>query len=85
MFNISFAIIIINLIKINSAFPKNVVIVIFAYSFLRVVDMFVYQINVLFFHRLNQYMWIEENDETNVKASDGKRMIRMFLNQQQGL
>ncbi|MBO6243454.1 MAG: hypothetical protein J6O41_02660 [Clostridia bacterium] len=85
MFNISFAIIIINLIKINSAFPKNVVIVIFAYSFLRVVDMFVYQINVLFFHRLNQYMWIEENDETNVKASDGKRMIRMFLNQQQEL
>ena len=54
VFNTSFAIIVINLIKSNSAFPKNVAIIIFAYSFLRVVEMFVYQINVLFFHRLNQ-------------------------------
>ena len=26
--------------------------------------MFVYKINVLFFYRINQYMWIVENDET---------------------
>lgn len=71
--NILFAIIVINLIKSNSTFPKNAAIIIFAYSFLRVVEMFVYQINVLFFHRLNQYMWVDENDETNVKASDSKK------------
>ena len=73
VFNISFAIIVINLIKNNSTFPKNAAIIIFAYSFLRVVEMFVYQINVLFFHRLNQYMWIVDNDETNVKASNSKK------------
>lgn len=73
VFNITFAVIVINLIKSNSAFPKNIAIVIFAYSFLRVVEMFVYQINVLFFHRLNQYMWIEENDKANNKVSDSKK------------
>ena len=73
VFNISFAIIVINLIKSNSTFPKNAAIVIFAYSFLRVVEMFVYQINVLFFHRLNQYMWVDENGENNVKTSDSKK------------
>ena len=41
--------------------------------------MFVYQINVLFFHRLNQYMWIDENDETNVKAIDSKKVDSYVL------
>ena len=62
VFNITFAVIVINLIKSNFALPKSITIVLFVYSFLRVIEMFVYQINVLFFHRLNQYMWIEEND-----------------------
>ena len=35
--------------------------------------MFVYQINELFFHRLNQYMWIEENDKANNKVSKSKK------------
>ena len=73
VFNISFAILVINLIKSNSPFPKNAAIVIFAYSFLRVVEMFVYQINVLFFHRLNQYMWIDVSNKSSRKASNNNK------------
>lgn len=73
VFNISFAIIVINLIKRNSIFPKNAAIVIFVYSFLRVVEMFVYQINVLFFHRLNQYMWIDVSSKKSAKASNSNK------------
>ena len=65
VFNITLAIVVINLIKSNFNFSKNVAIAIFIYSFLRVIEMFVYQINVLFFHRLNQFMWIDDSKDVN--------------------
>lgn len=58
---------------VNNTFIRVSLYIIFIYSFLRVIEMFVYQINVLFFHRLNQYMWIEENYETNGKSSDSNK------------
>ena len=73
VFNITLAVIVINLIKSKLVFSKNVAIVLFAYSFLRVVEMFVYQINVLFFHRLNQYMWMDEKSKVNFKTSNDKK------------
>ena len=72
VFNITYAIIIKHIIdKLDSSCLSNncikvLLYIVFIYSFLRVVEMFVYQINVLFFHRLNQYMWID-NTKSNKK------------------
>lgn len=73
VFNITFSIIAINVVKSYFAFPKNVVIVILVYAFLRVVEMFVYMINVLFFHRINQYMWVDVISKNSAKASNSKK------------
>lgn len=63
--NVIFAIISGTLIKTYNL-PKFLIIILFVYAFLRVVEMFVYQINVLFFHRLNQYMLVN-NDNKKTK------------------
>ena len=35
--------------------------------------MFVYQINVLFFHRLNQYMWVDVSSKKSIKANNSNK------------
>ncbi len=64
---------------VNNTFIRVSLYIIFIYSFLRVIEMFVYQINVLFFHRLNQYMWIEEKKKITLGKLKLKKQADSYV------
>ena len=65
--------------SINNVAIRVMIYAVFIYSFLRVVEMFVYQINVLLFHRLNQYMWIEDSKKIRLYKKKLKKQADSYV------
>lgn len=79
--NITYAIVFGNLVRGYDGFATWGLWILFAYSFMRVFEMFIYQINVTFFHRLNEvYLYApKEEDKVAPEAYELKSATRTVI------